>query len=320
MALSLVTGPSIEPITVTEARTQLRLGSTAGEPCPTVPTVALPGTPVAGSCDNGVWRVGFTHVTAAGETELGPLSDAVTVVDNTVNGKLSITNITLGGSTVTSRKCYAVAPGATAALYAATIANNTATTLTLNIAASALGAAAPTVNTTEDPLLVSLIQAVRERAELETGRAMNTQAWDLIMDRFPGGGYIEVPKPPLQSVTSITYTAMDSTATVWGSSNYLVQCPSGARARRGRIALPFSGVWPIALDQMGAVTVRFVCGYGAAASAVPEMLKAAMKMDLATLYTHREDLLAGTSVVSIPHSARAIYWSHRSHAVQRLGR
>src|SRR5690348_7194347 len=53
--------------------------------------------------------------------------------------------------------------------------------------------------------IAPLLVAVQERGELSTGRAFLTQTWDYILDRCPREPFIEIPKPPLVSVTSFTY-------------------------------------------------------------------------------------------------------------------
>lgn len=319
MPLTIVSAPAVEPLTIAEARRQLVLPASAGEPAPTVPTIALANPSAPGNCDNGAWRIGFTFVTADGETEIGPLSAVVTVVDKTSNGQIAVTAIALGGSAVTARKAYAVPPGGTTAKFAATINNNTATTATINIAAASLGADAPTVNTTEDPELTGWIATARENAETATNRALITQTWDLVLDGFPREDYIEMPRPPLVSVTSVKCVDTSGVLqTLTENTDYLVQAPAGPRCARGRIALPFAGVWPVTLRQMGAVTIRFVCGYGASGSFVPAMLKTAMKCDLGTLYENREGVLIGTSGSKLP-MVDGIYWRYRSPQTQKLG-
>ena len=316
MSLTLITAPTLEPITIAELRRHLQLNDTAGEPAPTAPTVALPSTPVAGDCDAGAWRVGFTFVTADGETEIGPLSAVVTVADPAVNGQISVTAIAIGGSAVTSRKAYALAPGESVAQYAATIANNTATTLTINLAASALGVDAPSVNTTLDPELSQLITAARERCELATRRALLTQTWDLVLDMWPGETWIELPLPPLQSVTTLKYRDTGGTLQTWAATNYVVEAPSGSRAQPGRLSLAYAVVWPALYGQAGDVTVRFVCGYGAAASSVPAILKRAMLVDAGAHYAHREEISVGPTVTTIPLVHRT-YWSYQARLAQR---
>lgn len=318
MSLTVVTAPTLEPLTVAEAKRQLRLGTTAGEPAPiTAPTVALISPAVAGNVDNGAHRYLVTFVTADGETEAGAISSSVTVADKTVNGKLALTAIPLGGAAVTSRKLYRTVAGGSSYLLLATIADNTTTTYTDNIADSALGAAAPSTNTTADPELTRLITAVRERAELATQRALITQTWDLVLDEFPGDGYIEIPKPPLSSVTHVKYRDTAGTLQTWGSSNYIVEAPSGPRARRGRVSLAFGVTWPATYGQAGDVQVRFVCGYGAAASTVPALIRSAMLADLAALYLQRSQVITGTIVAELPIGSRSIYQSYKSRSVQR---
>lgn len=316
MSLTLVTAAATEPLTVAESKKQLRLGTSAGEPAPIAPTAALISPAVAGNVDNGAHRYAITFVTADGETEIGIVSGSVTVSDKTTNGKVSLTGIPLGGSAVTSRKVYRTAAGGSTYLLLDTIANNTATTYTDNIADSSLGAQAPTTNTTDDPEITRLITAVRERAELATQRALITQTWDLVLDEFPRDGYIEIPKAPLSSITHVKYRDTAGTLQTWTSTNYVTEAPAGPRARRGRVALAFGVTWPATYGQANDVQVRFICGYGAA-SAVPSLLKQAMLLDLAMLYEQREQVITGTIVAQLPGGVGDIYRSYRSLSVQR---
>lgn len=169
----------------------------------------------------------------------------------------------------------------------------------------------------DDDLLANIVvPAAVERAEVATNRQLGLATWDLILDEFPSDSFIEMPKPPLVSVTYVHYVDMAGATQTWASSNYLVQSPAGPRCARGRIALPFSAVWPVTLPQMGAVTIRFVAGY----TTVPSLLKAGMLMDIGTLYEHRESVLAGSGnfgAIELPMGSRSIYRSFKSHARQR---
>jgi uncharacterized phiE125 gp8 family phage protein len=331
MSLSLVTAPAVEPISVFEAKRHLRLDSTDGEPAPSAPTAALANSG-AGNVDNGDHRYLVTFVTADGETDAGAMSAVVTVANKTVNGKTALTNLAIGGAAVTARKLYRTVAGGTVALFLATLADNTTTTYTDNTADSALGAQAPTVNTTVDPLLTTLITAVRERAETATGRQLITATWDLVLDQFPcglqpyelgsrwrdwgfdriGNLFLDIPKAPLQSVTSISYVDTAGQTQVWAASNYLVDAPSGPRGRRGRIAPAYGVVWPFTQAQINAATVRFVAGYGATAASVPSLLRQAMLMDIATLYENRD-----AEAVAMPTGAASIYRAHKVRALAR---
>ncbi len=311
-ALSLVTAPALEPVTVAEARRQLLMNSASGEPAPPKPTLALASPAAAGNCDNGVWQIGFTFVTADGETTLGDL-ETVTVADKTVNGQIAISGIPLGGASVTARKGYAIAPGQTVAKLFATIADNETETYALNAAAASLGAQAPSANTTASPELILRIQDARERAELATRRAFITQTWDQVRDGFPAGDVLSLPKPPLQSVTWIKYRDTAGVWQTWPASNYTVEAPSGPTASRGRIVRAAGVAWPSTDGRPGDVSIRFVCGYGATAADVPARLRAAMLMDLATMYSQRESVVTGTIVAELPAGPASIYRSFRSH-------
>jgi uncharacterized phiE125 gp8 family phage protein len=235
------------------------------EPAPGAITAALAGTPIAGNVDNGAHRYLATFVTADGETQAGTVSAAVTVADKTVNGKVSLTAIPLGGSLVTSRKLYRTAAGGSTYLLLATLANNTATTYTDNIADSSLGAGAPATNTTSDPDLTRLIIQARRAAERKTRCALITQTWDLSLDAFPSWE-LRVPKPPLQSVTSITYVDTDGVTQTLAADQYLVDIKS----QPGLITPAYGLVWPSTRAQSNAVTIRFICGFGAAATVSDE--------------------------------------------------
>ncbi len=315
MALTLITAPTLEPLTVAELRRHLMVNSSAGEPAPVAPTVAL--VAAAGNVTAGAHRYCLTFVTADGETEAGVVSASVTTILAT-HGQVTVSAIPLGGTLVTSRKIYRTAAGGSTYLLLATLSDNTTTSYTDNIADGSLGAAAPSTNTTADPELTQLIKTVRQRCELETARTLLTQTWDLTMDGFPTEGYIEVPKPPLVSVTSLKYYDTAGTQQTWTSTNYVVDAPAGPRCRRGRVSLNYGLSWPSTYGRAGDVTLRFVCGETAAAT-VSALLKQAMLTDAATLYANRESLVVGTIVAALPWSVHSVYRSERSHGRQRVG-
>lgn len=289
MGQTLVTAPTLEPITADEAKRHLRLDSTSAEPTPPAPTVALAGAG-AGNVDNGVHRYRVTFVTADGETDGGDISSALTVADKTVNGQVSVTNIPIGGSRVTQRKLYRTTAGGSTYLLLTTIANNTATSYTDNIADSSLGAGIPASNTTVDPEVRALIIAAREHVEGDIKRALVTQTWEYTLDAFPANDEaIKLPRPPLISVTSVKYIDANGVEQTMSSSDYIVD----KTKLYGEIALAYAKTWPTARAQRNAVTVRFDAGYGAPA-AVPEPLKSAMKLVLGDLYGQRTAGIVGT--------------------------
>lgn len=137
-------------------------------------------------------------------------------------------------------------------------------------------------DTVEDALISGLIPPVREWAESATGRALITQTWDVKYDAFPC--WFDLPKPPCQSVTSISYIDSSGVTQTLSSALYTTDLPAGPFARQGRIVPVYGSTWPSTRDVPNAVTVRIVAGYGANPADVPVMLRNAMKARLRALF------------------------------------
>lgn len=151
-----------------------------------------------------------------------------------------------------------------------------------------------------DDHLTLLIAAARQRAEALTGRQLCTATWDLFLDNFAYGElYFVVPKPPLQSVTSITYVDTDGVTQTWSSANYVVSMSR----EPGRVSLAYGISWPEIRYQPDSIRVRYSAGYGLAGS-VPQALKAAMLLMVGHWFDHREDVIVGTSTSEMPNAAR----------------
>ncbi|MBK7493593.1 MAG: hypothetical protein IPI17_17915 [Nitrosomonas sp.] len=292
MTYVVYSAPASEPVSVAEVKHFCGIDEVNQEPAPGALTVALGSG--AGNVDNGAHRYVVTFVTADGETQAGDISSSVTVVDKTVNGKISLTAIPVGGSIVTSRKIYRTAAGGSTYLLLTTIADNTTTTYADNTADSSLGAEAPSTNTTGDQLLNVLIKSARQYAEQLLGRYLITQTVDLYLDEFPTQA---INMRPLQSVTEITYVDTAGDTQTLSAADYIVDS-TGSPAR----ITPAYGVsWPSTRDQVNAVKVRFVAGYGSA-SAVPQCVRNWMLMRIKQLYDQRDMINVGNIVTEFPQA------------------
>jgi uncharacterized phiE125 gp8 family phage protein len=161
----------------------------------------------------------------------------------------------------------------------------------------------------DDTLIGTLITAARVHVEQHVKRALVSQTWDLVLNRFPPGPEIRLPLPPLASVTSISYTDEDGGAGVVSSSDYVVDTDR----EPGRVVLKNGKAWPaVILREAAGVRVRFVAGYGAAA-AVPVPIKQAILLLVGTLYENREDTLVaqGVTVMRIPFGVEALLMPYR---------
>lgn len=156
--------------------------------------------------------------------------------------------------------------------------------------------------TAHDEHLLRLITASRRRAEAVTGRQIVTATWNLILDQFDYESQeIRIPKPPLQSVTSISYVDTNGQTQTWSSTQYTV-----TTSREPGIVRPAYGYSiPTARAQPDAVTVRFVAGYGPPSS-VPEDLKAAMLLLIGHWFAVREEVNVGNIVSPMPFAANAL--------------
>ncbi len=151
-------------------------------------------------------------------------------------------------------------------------------------------------HTVDDDLITALIQAARERAEHLLGRALITQTWARVLDAFPPNE-IELGMPPVQSITSVVYIDGDGDSQTMASTDYSLDTTTAP----GWLLMAESlSAWPTTLDTANAVTVTFVAGYGASGASVPAAIRAWMKLEIGTLYKHREAIVAGVSVSDLP--------------------
>ncbi|MEJ1967097.1 MAG: head-tail connector protein [Rhizomicrobium sp.] len=153
----------------------------------------------------------------------------------------------------------------------------------------------------DDALIARLIAAARARAEWHTGRALVTQGWTFWLDAWPLCGAIEIPLPPLQSVTSVTLYARDGTSSVMNAALYTVDAASSP----ARLALKQTVAPPDALRRINAVAIAFTAGYGDA-GAVPVPLQQAILALIAFLYENR-----GEAPAELPADCLALLAPYR---------
>lgn len=163
--------------------------------------------------------------------------------------------------------------------------------------------------TADDTLIGTLITAARQHVENHLRRALITQTWELVMDAFPAGDVIRLPRPPLVSVTSIKYTDVAGNESTLSSAAYVVDTDS----TKGRVVLKSGESWPSdTLAAANGVRVRYVAGYGSAA-AVPNPIRQAILLLIGTLYENRESVLVaqGVTVAQLPFGVEALLMPYR---------
>lgn len=163
--------------------------------------------------------------------------------------------------------------------------------------------------TDDDAIIDAQVEAARNYAEAFTRRAFITQTLVLWLDAFPpGNGEIILPRPPLQSVTSISYTDVDGNAQTFASSKYIVD----GKREPARITPAWNVDWPDTRAIINAVSVTYVAGYGNAASDVPEAIIRAIAFLVGHLYENRESVVTGTIAIALPQAVDFMLWPYRA--------
>ena len=122
-----------------------------------------------------------------------------------------------------------------------------------------------------DAELTALIAEGTKYVEDFTGRKLVTQTWTYKIDEF--SELINLPYPPLQSVSSISYQDDDNATQTLSSATYTVDTNSAP----ARIKEAYNQTYPTTYPEINSVTITFVAGYGDADD-VPERFKRAIKM------------------------------------------
>lgn len=141
----------------------------------------------------------------------------------------------------------------------------------------------------EDALLAAYIEAATnslDGIDGALGRCLINQTWKLTLDSFPD--FIEIPLPPCQSITSLTYVDVNGAVQTLAPLNYQAVGLGGVSA--ATIYPAYGKSWPSARNQPEAVSVTFVAGYGASPSSIPEPIIARLLARIGALYAHREGL------------------------------
>jgi uncharacterized phiE125 gp8 family phage protein len=161
----------------------------------------------------------------------------------------------------------------------------------------------------DDTLIDGMIEAGRDYFEDTSRRALITQTWRQNLDAWPEGDEIELPRPPLQSVTSIIYKDEDGNETTLPSSAYIVDTDS----EPGRIVLAHGESWPTGtLFPANPIQITFVAGYGDADD-VPEKFKQAIKLLVAHWYEHREAYSDEGLVRQVPVALESLIFLNRAY-------
>lgn len=137
--------------------------------------------------------------------------------------------------------------------------------------------------TADDPLIESQIRAATEYAELFTQSAFVQRTLDDKRDGAPCG-LIVLEKPPVQSITSITYVDSSGDTQTWSSSNYRTDLPSDCH--KARIEPAYGVSYPSVRDVINSFTIRQVSGYTATPKSVSSLTSSSTTATATTSAAH----------------------------------
>ena len=271
--LKVSTPVATEPITLAEVKRHLRIyddgyNDTQSE---TITTRAIGASVVTGSsvdiqgCEATVWvNVG---IVAAG----GLLDVAIHHSDDNITFALwdSFAQISAAGSV---SKAYTGGKR-----YIKAIATITVNTITFGVNVQTLAGDPVT-----DAELSNMITRAREDAEEMTRLAFAPQTLEIGRDSFPSKDSMNLPRPPLTSVTTFdTYDSAGTKTTLTVTTQYLVDADSTP----GRVVLPYGKTWPTNADYpVNPIRIKYVCGY----TTLPQRLKTILLYHVGLLYKFRD--------------------------------
>jgi uncharacterized phiE125 gp8 family phage protein len=306
MAIKVKTAPAVEPISLAEAKLHLRLDSgTLADQITTVQSI-VPGAHVIAAAYSligvAVEVLGYSVVVNLNSGTNGS-GGAVDVKLQDSDDQITWTDVTSGAFTqVTTANDNAVYEKAYTGVkrYLRVVATVAIATCDFGVDIIKYG------NTSlEDDLITSLIKTSRQYCEKFQNRVYVTQSWELWLDKFPEGA-INVPLPPLQSITSIEYYDISDTKATLAATEYFVDIIS----EPGKVVLNYGHSWPTTtLRDYNGVCVTFVCGYGLAVS-VPDNVKSAMKLFIGHLYENRE-AVSIADLKEAPMAVSSLLWQDR---------
>ena len=134
----------------------------------------------------------------------------------------------------------------------------------------------------EDDFLLAIIQSITKLTETYLSRALITQTIKLIIDEW-NFNEIELPMPPLISVTNVVTVDEDDIETIYDSTNYYVITESIP----GRIIIKKDSTPPTNTERYsGGYRITYQAGYGIAES-VPKQIRLAMLQWSTMVYENR---------------------------------
>lgn len=189
-------------------------------------------------------------------------------------------------------------------------------------------------HTSDDSLIATMVTAAAEICQnytntqfIEQTYTMTMESWDDVYVSNSNKGYlyrdvstnlntyggyysqytglpqIVLPNPPLREIVHLKYYDTDNSQQTWSSDNYWA---GTWKNQKGFIEIQKGVSQPSLYKRADAIEIQFKCGYGTAASDVPEAIKQAILLVVGKMYELRED-----SVSRLPKASEYILDPYR---------
>lgn len=159
-----------------------------------------------------------------------------------------------------------------------------------------------------DTRITSLITTARRQVERYLKRALITQTWKVYYNCFHA--VMELPYPPLQSVTHVKYYDDSGTLQTLSSDLYWEDLAS----EPGKIVRKYDAVYPELLaGRPNAVEIQYVAGYGDADD-VPEEIRHAILMLVTDYFDNRGEVVVGSMAQRIPGFIKDLVHDYRMYS------
>ena len=159
-------------------------------------------------------------------------------------------------------------------------------------------------------LLTSYVTAAREFCENHMDRSVASQTITLALDAFPGHVPVVLPRPPVVSIESVTYTNEAGANITVASSVYGLDDFSDPPA----VFLRAGESWPTDVaSERNAVRIEYVAGY--ADGTVPKSIAQAITLLAAHWEANREAVFTGSITKEIEFAVTALLGQRRMMSV-----
>jgi uncharacterized phiE125 gp8 family phage protein len=156
----------------------------------------------------------------------------------------------------------------------------------------------------DNPALSAFITAAIDYVERETGTQLPLASFTLTLDGFPRSREIRLPKPPLRSVSTVSFVDPSGEWQSVGANQFRVDDTTP-----GRIILPAGDTWPATDGSPGCVEISFDAGYGED-DPVPQTLLQCIRLLVGHWYENREGA-TDRRIDTVPMAVESLIQMHK---------